>query len=167
MVHNPFYWKQGLCAAMFIGIGNYVRKFEIKRRTLAIFSAAYLILISIFNCFDLHRTVMVISLSVDWYEFLQFIVLAITGTALIVLCAKYINIKLIEYIGRYSLVMYLIQWSALVSLGKSFANVYDVSTIEGDWYIVLTIYPLSILICLIFVRCFDTKYGNYILGKSL
>lgn len=165
MIHNPFFWKQGLCAAMFIGIGNYLRKYEISNNTLAISSGAYMILISLINCFDLHRTVMVVSLSVDWYEFVQFSVLAITGTSLVVLCAKYIKTKLIEYIGKFSLIMYLIQWSALVALGKFFANIYDITTISGCWYIALTIYPLSILICLIFVKCFDTKYGKYILGK--
>lgn len=165
IVQNPFYWKQGLCAAMFIGIGNYIRKFAISNRTLAIMSIAYIILISIINSVGLHRTVMVISLSVEWYEFVQFIILALTGTAFVIFCAKHIKIKLVEHIGKHSLVLYLIQWPSLVVLSKLFAYIYDVTSVKGCWLIVLTIFPLSIIVCLIFVKCFDTKYGRYIMGK--
>ena len=125
----------------------------------------YIVSIALINFFGLHRTVMVVILHPEWYEFFEFVFLALTGTALVIWLSKRIDNKLLSYIGRFSLVMYLMQMVTLRMLAKLFANYIDVSTVGGCMVICAIIYPLTIAICLLFARCYDTKYGKIILGK--
>lgn len=76
-VPNPFYWKQGLCASLFIGIGHNLRTFEIKDKWLIIASIMYIVSIALINFFGLHRTVMVVILHPELYEFFEFVFLGI------------------------------------------------------------------------------------------
>ena len=164
-IPNWYYWPQGLCAALLIWTGHILRDYEIINRSLAIGSVVYLFAIIVVNLCGVHRPVMVVSLTANWYEVPLFLLLSVTGTALIIYLSKLMKSHLLEYIGRNSLVMYLVQWSALVWLANHLSTYIDVTTECGCYVMAITIYILSIIICLVFVRLVDTKYGRYLTGK--
>lgn len=164
-IPNWYYWPQGLCAALFIWIGHVLRDYEITNKSLAIGSLVYLLAIVGVNLCGIHRPVMVVSLAVNWYEVPLFMLLSVTGTALIVYISKQLKSRMLEYIGRNSLVMYFVQWSALVWLAKHLSQYIDVATESGCFVMAVTIYILSIVISLVFVKLTDTKYGRYLTGK--
>lgn len=164
-IPNWYYWPQGLCAALFIWIGHILRDYEISNRLLAISSLVYLLTILGVNLFDVHRPIMVISLTTNWYEVPLFLCLSISGSAFIIYISQQMKSHLLEYIGQNSLVIFLVQWSALVWLAKRLSHYIDVTTVSGCYVMAISIYILSIVICLVFVRLFDTKYGRYLTGK--
>ena len=163
----PNFWnyQQAFCLTIFIYVGDYRAKIFTSKPYLT--ASAYLILLMALLCMRMEIPVIVNKIYMSYISIPSFLILSITGSFLILVISKKIRSSyLLEFLGKESLIIYLIHMPILYKLIPAFQHqIQNVDNIRVSlgWYLIFFVISLSLssLIALL-IR---TRYLRFIKGQ--
>lgn len=158
---HPF----GLSIFIFIG----TKYSKLTRLVKLIFVAFFLILSTYYfikNKCAPHITVLY---DVDLFTVMPCLLLSLGGSISFVEIVKNIrNVKIVEYFGKVSLIVYLTHQffiNSALNIAAFFHETYGYNVFMNKYYIVLYVFVLSSASCLCLCKILDTRYLKWICGK--
>lgn len=134
---------------------------------LLISSITYLFVTALLILYNSHVPFLTRLCEIYVHEIPLHILLAITGTGLILLISRYLDNKYLAFIGRMSLVYYLTHMFFLKQIVSRICDtieVYDGNAIMS-LFIYLILVVSALILCTIAAKLFDTKVGRYFMGR--
>jgi len=164
---EPWWFIHALLLTPYISIGMLLKKHEInyvKASLLFTISFIITIVLSHINILNIGYfyhvpaiTQMLINLNPSM--FISLILLSVTGSLMILGLSKWISAnRILEYLGRNSLIIYCVHAFVLTILIRHFA-------VDGECIKIVFIYLLTVLICSMISFVLNLKYIRFIIGK--
>lgn len=162
-IFNLWRFEYALVLTIFLFIGQLLKMYNLEKIYLCC-GVIYVILIVCLNVFNWDFPYVTARFNTNIVNLLYFIMLAVTGTFLLLYISKRIKVNfLLEYFGKNSLIVYTLHISVLASVldvGKVFLG----KNIEYSCFSVFQL-CLSVLLLLLLVRLLNMKYLRLFQGK--
>lgn len=163
----PNFWnyQQAFCLAIFVYVGDYSAKIFTSKPYLT--ASAYLLLLMALLCMRMEIPVIVNKIYMSYISIPSFLVLSITGSFLILVISKKIRSSyLLEFLGKESLIIYLIHMPILYKLIPAFQfYIQDVDNIRVSLGYYLFFFVISLLLSSLFALLTRTRYLRFIKGQ--
>lgn len=147
--HNgQWFYCQGLVFAIFIACGKILRSFSIDKKWLLGVGGMYIVLMIISRALGistLEYGMINTSFTVTHWPF--YMVLALSGSALLIGCAQLIDhFMLLEFIGRHSLVFYIPQGGVLLVTATLFGKILPPESVLSVWLFIVAMWVVCLCI---------------------
>lgn len=166
-VPNIWYFENTLSLIFFFWVGQVICKYLdllFKVRNLVLFGAVYPVIIILYYILGKEEPFITLHVSVEILEIPVFLTLAISGTLLCFLVSRWISKnRVLEYIGRETLTIYLFHMYFLLKLLPHLSSVIHKGIIGYATGVLLLFSTL--VFCTIVNIVLNTKYLKWVLGK--
>lgn len=161
---NYWYLKQTFDLTLFLCFGNVSKSLVSKRWSwIAAFLFVGIIVISL--QYEYLLPVVDSQYSVDITNWLIHIAFAIVGTISVLKVCKFIRSCALEYIGKKSLIIYILNILLLPYFCSTFKIVYEQNDIESSVICFVSTVICDIVFSLAINKCFENRYLGWIIGK--
>lgn len=168
--HNynlPNFWnyQQAFCLTIFIFVGDYGAKVFNSKPYLTV--SVYSLLLIILLCTGMEIPTIVNKIYLSYNSILSFLILSITGSFLVLVISKKIhNSLLLEYLGKESLIIYLVHMPLLYKLIPFFhSQIHNVDNIGVSLGFYLFFFVVSLTLSAIIALLLRTRYLRFIKGQ--
>lgn len=164
---NYFVCRQALDLSVFLALGNIIGKDVFKKKYIITAGILY-ISITFLYLFVIKQKLPYVTCSFGTaiHEWPIHLILATAGTIIVLNFSEFIKKeRLLEYIGRNSLFIYLVQWQCITILMGVYRNYLDNGGIYCGIISVILIIVNTIAIGLLTSYVFSNKYLKYTIGK--
>ena len=179
--HNWFHYRNGLCMAVFLPIGYYLKKYFIVEK--------YGLKIGIVYCVLYCVTYLMLLLGTQYSEYIAapgythylvpnlrvvngfllipaFLFYTVSGSVLIFWIAQKLErFPVFEYYGRTSLIIYCVHITFLILYTKMFSPYIPHSSLFGAGLLFFTIGIISLISSALVARIFEIKPMSFLIGK--
>lgn len=166
-VPNVWYIENTLSLVLFFWVGQMICKHQgllLRVRSLVLIGAVYPVIILLYYIQGKEEPFITLHVSVEVLEIPVILTLAISGTLLCFLVSQWISKnRVLEYIGRETLTIYLFHMYFLLKLLPHLSGVIHKGTMGYATGVALVISTL--VFCTIVNVVLNTKYFKWVLGK--
>lgn len=165
--YEAFAWHHAMEMVMFIYIGHHGRKWLTDKRCIILASIVYVVL-ALFCYFHFH--------DIPFFEkvfhvsaptFVPFVILSLSGVMMSIGIAKLIDHALIRFVGRMSLVFYLMHLVILLHLTPLIRG--WISAANGNTMVSMAVFVATwvivVALCLMVAKILDHPKWRWIIGK--
>jgi peptidoglycan/LPS O-acetylase OafA/YrhL len=166
MFDNFFMHRHTLDLTIFLGVGNIYRQ-KLQKKKVMWISLMVFILVLIPFIF-LHEPIPYVTYTYGTTSLMWpvHVLLSLTGSVVIVaICKRLPKDSLVEYMGRNSLAIFLMQWYTLILFMECFNYNLNLCTIKESIILVSVIFISTIAIGLLVAYITNNSKLRYIMGK--
>lgn len=159
---NIWYFKHALMLIPFMTAGEIIRYYKITKKHYIISFCIYLITNLSLLLMGLESTIIAFDIHLDWDNLIQALIMGTFGSIAIIGSCKLINSsRILEYIGKNTLVIFMFHFTPLHFFLVLFKPITEWCGILGWCAVLLS----TVLSCLIFVYAINLKQFKWMLGK--
>mgnify|MGYP004467324217 CR=1 FL=1 len=164
---NDFFMiRHTLDLMVFIGVGNLFKDYFNNRNVIIVTTSLFVLLVSLYIITGEHLPYVTYTFATSLISWPIHIVLSISGTVAIITVCRYIsNNHLIEYIGKNSLSIYLMQWYTLIMFIDAFENILSENDIVISIACISSIFISTISIGLFVAYITNNTKLRILMGK--
>ena len=166
-VENIWFLENTLCLCMFLWLGDLLSFFHNKvlgTKCFLVATLIYILTIYLHILFNIKIPFITLHISVEYISIFPFFILSISGTLMLLSLSKIINKnKIIEYIGRRTLVIYIFHMYILLTILPHLSGHFPSGLIYDSTGLLLIL--VTILLCLGIDYILNTHYFKWFLGK--
>lgn len=165
--HNFFHYRNAMCLSIFLWMGSVARHHGISRKAVYCLGIAYLPFLGLSWLLPVFRPVPYTdSTTLTLLQIPQFLLFAVTGTALMVCVSSWIsNHRMLEYLGRQSLMVYAFHYLLMRSLAFPLASMINPMDKVSSCLFYGVYVSLPLIFSAALARLFRVKPLNYLVGK--
>ena len=171
-LHNFWYFKHSFMITLFIWLGIVFKNITLTIRTQIAFAVGYILIFVSLFLVHIHIPYITNKSELSLFELPLLLVLSFTGTMLILGLSRVItrynvchSVNVLQYIGKNSIVIYLLHFGFYRIYIYLFLNVLKNEHLIQSWLIICLILLLNVLSCCIMAWILNKRYFCWILGK--
>lgn len=171
-LHNFWYFKHAFMITFFIWLGIVFKKVTLTIRIQIAFAIGYILIFVSLFLLHIHIPYITNKSELSFLELPLLLVLSFTGIMLILGLSRVIthynichSVDILEYIGKNSIVIYLLHFGFYRIYIYLFLDVLKNENSVQSWLIICLILLLNILSCCIVAWILNKRYFRWMLGK--
>lgn len=168
-ISNIWSIQQALLLLPFMFLGYLLKGYDIKLKYLCI-PLIYIILIFIYKYNNISSPIIAARIAFESYwSSINFLVLGSLGSISIITISNFMrkinDFKLVEYIGKNSIIFYCLNWTIFEGLVLNCKNSLNNQLPYYSFIILCIIFISTVYLLVSFSRILNKKYINYMLGS--